>query len=357
MKTTKRVINDIINQIAKNFAITTSLIIIGFGIAAIMIFISGYNPLRAYGALLYGAFGTRGGFANTLVRTTPLLFTGLGILIAFRCSVYNIGGEGQLYMGALGSVLVGLNFPWMPAVLHVTLALVVAFIFGGIWGAIPGALKARLGVNEVITTLMMNFIAIWFIYYMVHTPLRSADSYNPVTDSILPSAALPQLLKNTELHAGILIALVIALLLHFGIKHTVLGFCIQAVGLNPVAAKHGGINVSKTIISVMFISGGLCGLAGAGEVLGLRYYLPDNISLGYGYIAIAVALLARLNALWVILSALFFGGIINGASYMQHATGISITLVKIIEGAVIVCISLFPVASNAFGGYRKRQQI
>ena len=357
MRESKRQINHVLTDYTKKLLITAALIIIGFGFAAILILISGFNPLRAYAALLYGAFGTKGAFANTLVRTTPLLFTGLGVALAFKCSVYNIGGEGQLYMGALGSVIVGLNFPWMPAIFHVSLALAVAFVFGGIWGAICGVLKARLGVNEVISTLMMNFIAIWFVYYMVHTPLRSPDAYNPVTPPIYPSAELPRLLTNTELHAGILIALGFAVLLYFGMKRTVFGYCIQAAGLNPRGAKHGGIDVNKLVISVMFLSGGICGLAGAGEVLGLRYYLPDDISLGYGYIGIAVALLAGLEPLGVILSALFFGGVINGASYMQHATGISITLVNIIEGTVIVCISLLPVISNVFERYRERQLI
>ncbi len=328
---------------SRSFAVIGALIIVTLLLTGPLIFFSGVNPFHAYQNLLYGSFGTVAGFSNTMMRTVSLLFAGLGVAIAFKCSIWNIGADGQLYMGALGSQLVGFYVSGLPPLLHVSLSLVGGFILGGIWGFIPGYLRAKRNVNEIIATLMLNFIAYWIVYYLVHGPMRAQGSYNPVSEMIQPSAILPRLIPNTDLHVGILIGLALAVVVYILFKKTAFGFVLKASGMSPVAARFSGINVSTTIMMAMTLSGGLAGLAGSNEVLGFRYFLGDSISLNYGFIAIAVVLLARTNPLAVIPAAMFFGGLINGASYMQHSVGISRTLVTFTEGVIIVCISILPV--------------
>jgi ABC-type uncharacterized transport system permease subunit len=317
------------------------LILVSFFVTGFLIYFSGYDPLNAFANLLYGAFGSKPGFSNTLVRYSPLLFTGLGVALALKCGVWNIGAEGQLYMGALGSTIVGLKFGFLPAWIHLPFAVCAGFLFGGIWGLIVGALKAKLQINEIISTLMMNFIAIWFVTYMVHFPLGSSTAYNPITPAISASARLPRI-EGTPIHAGIFIGLLLAIILYLMIDKTSFGYSLKASGISQEAARYGGVQVERTIILVMFLSGGLAGLGGAGEVLGFRYYLMENISLDYGYIAIAVALLAGLHPLGVIVTALFFAGLVNGASYMQHTVGISSTLIRVVQGAVVLFVALGP---------------
>ena len=328
--------------------LTTFIIIFGIagGITSIPILVSGFNPLKVYYTLLYGGFGSVASIVRTLNKAAPLLFCSLGILIAFRCGVWNIGAEGQLYMGALGATLVGLFVRGIPLPLHLFLIFLASFVGGGLWAGIAGFLRVRYLVNEIIVTLLMNFIAFWIIFYMVRFPLRPDSAFNPVTAPIAETARLPILLPATSLHAGILIALIFSFVIWFGLQRTVLGYRIKATGSNPKAALYGGISIHKTVMISMCLSGGMAGLAGMSEVAGVQYLLSENISFNYGYLAIPVALLGRLHPLGAILASLFLGGLLTGGRFIQVALGVPSTLVYVLVAVFILAFLLEPYLDN-----------
>ncbi len=292
------------------------------------------NPLAAYGALLQGGLGSVPAVAETLVQTTPLLLTGLGVAVAFRAGLFNIGAEGQLVVGALCAALVG-AYVRMPAVLEVPLCLGCGAIGGGLWSSIAGVLRARLGASEIITTIMLNYIAFLGANYLVSGPLRGSESA-PQTALIVPSAALPPLIGGTRLTAALPLALVGALLLAWWLRSTVAGYELRAVGQSERAARYAGIDVGRTIVGAMALSGALAGLAGATEVQGLLHRFNAQLSPGYGFTSIAVALLANSDPLGVIAAAFFFGLLQNGALSMQAFAGVPKDLVSVVEGLVIL---------------------
>lgn len=313
-------------------------IVIALAIGSLLIIFTGGNLIDAYSALIYGAFGNANNLAETVVKTTPLLFAALGVLVAFRCQIWNIGAEGQIYFGALGAVLPGLYLGGLPSYLHLALIVLASFAGGMFWGIIPGILRAKWEINEIIVTVMMNYIAIFFVSYMSHEPLREPGGWLPQTAEIAATARLPVLLSQTRLHAGIFLALVCALLVHILMNRTTRGYQIRAVGASPASALYGGISVTRNIIIAMGISGGLAGLAGMTEVGGIHYRLMDDISPGYGYDAIVVALLGRLSAAGVLVSSALFAALMVGAESMQRKIGLQVSIVYIIEGLVILFV-------------------
>ncbi len=316
-------------------AILMSLIV-----GAILILLIGKNPLEAYGILFQESLFNYYGFANTLMKTSPLLLASLGILIALKGGQFNIGGEGQIYLGALGSTLVGLFVKNIPSFLHITLTLIAGFIGGALWGIIPGYLKAYRGINEVITTLLLNYIAINFISYLLHYPLAEPNAPSAYSPLIAESAKLPIILPKTLAHAGIIVGIIAMILVGILLQKTIIGYEIEVVGLNPKAATYGGISVSKTILLVMVLSGGLCGLAGATEVMGLKYRLFENFSPGYGFNAIAIAFLSRGNVIGVLITSLFFGALLSGANVMQRSAEVPVTIVVVIQGLTLLFIGI-----------------
>ncbi|MEL7243517.1 MAG: ABC transporter permease [Cyanobacteria bacterium J06641_2] len=314
-------------------AITSALII-----GAILILIAGANPIAAYTALFQESLFDYFGFGNTLTRMTPLLFTSLGVLIALKAGQFNIGGEGQIYLGALGSTLVGL-FIQAPGFIHIPLGLIVGFLFGAIWGWIPGYLKAVRGINEVITTLLLNYIAINLISYLVQNPLKAANAPSPYSNLIAESIRLPMLLESLT-NSGIFLVLLVAIIFWILLQKTPFGYQITAVGLNPIASDYAGISVRRTTILVMSLAGGLAGLAGSCEVMGLKYRLFEEVSPGYGFDAIAIAFLARGNVLGVILASLFFAALRSGANVMQRSAGVPVTVVFVIQGLSVLFIAI-----------------
>lgn len=315
------------------------LIIVAFAIAGFLIYISGADPLEAYIALGYGIFGSFYSITENLVIFTPILLSSLGLLFAFKCGVWNIGSEGQIYFGAMIVTFLGVTFTNNLAIhpmLQVPMLMVVGFLSGAAWGAIPGVLKAKRDVNEIITTLMMVFIAIMLVHWAIRWPLDDPNKIHPASYDIAESAFLPIVIPGSRVHAGFAIAIICTVITYIIFKKTPFGFSIKIMGLNPRAAKYAGVNTSRMIILVMIISGGLAGVAGACEVCGIHHYLMDKISPGYGFLAIAAVFLAGLNPLGTVLTSLFFGCLLNGARYMQTVTGISTTLIDLICGLIIL---------------------
>lgn len=321
-----------------NLALILASILLAFLIGAGLIAVAGKSPLQAYQTLYSGVFGRTYGIIETLIKGTPLLLAGLGMVIAFKAKVWNVGGEGQIYMGALAATWVGLNLKAGSVWVHLPLALLAGAAAGSLWALIPALLKVYLKVNEVITTLMLNYIAILLVSWLVHGPMQEVGGFMPQTPRVADTAILPLLFPPNRLHAGVLLAVAAAVLVYVLLFHTTLGYNIRAVGANPAAAEHGGIRVRRTVLLVMLLSGSLTGLAGANEVLGFHYRLLDGISPGYGFTAMVVALLGKLNPLAVIASAYLFASLYVGASQMQRVMQVPIALSQVIQGLVVLCV-------------------
>lgn len=335
----------IIGRVMASLGIQVGAVLIGLIIGGMLISGSGADPIAAYKAVVFGAFGSPYNIVETLVKATPILLAGLGVIVAFRCNMWNIGSEGQLQMGALGAAALGIaavSWPITGWVL-IPLMLLAGFAAGGAWGALAGWLKVRWRVNEIIGTIMMNFIAILFVNYMVTHPLREpAGRGVPLTKVIAEAGELPRLFTNqligSRLHIGIIFALIAAGLVYLFLWHTVPGYQIRAVGANAKAAALGGINISRNIILSMLISGGLAGIAGTVEITGLHYRIIDGFSPNYGSTAILVALLGKTNPMGVVISSILFGGLIIGTDAMTRAVDVPGSIVFIIQGVVVLCV-------------------
>jgi len=299
--------------------------------------LSGVDPITAYGVMLKGAFGTIRGIADTLVKTTSLLLTGLAVALAFKCRIWNIGAEGQLYMGALGAALAGISVIGVVPIIGVAFALVTGFIFGASFGLVPAVLKVKLGVNEIIVTVLLNFVALLFISYLLHGPIKG-PGFNPYSPEIFPQSQLPIILPHTRLHAGIIIAALATIGMYILLSKTKIGFEIKSVGANIKAARYAGMNVSKSILVVMGISGGLAGLAGAILVTGVQHYLIEGISPGYGFIAVIVALLGRQHPVGVAIVAFFFAALISGSEVMYRTLGIPSSFAITLQALVLIFV-------------------
>ena len=308
-------------------------------LGAVLVKLGGKSPVAAYSALVRGAFGGVGNMAETLINVTPLIFTGLAVAFSFRCGLFNIGAEGQLIMGQVASAWVGFALTGLPAFVHMPLALVAGVAAGAAWGAVPGYLKARLGVHEVINTIMMNYIALYLSHYLVIGPLKAPGAL-PVTPTIAPAARLWRFLPPTRLHLGVVLAVAAVWLVYYVLFRTTLGYEIRAVGQNPEAARYGGISVRRNIVLAMVISGGLAGAAGAVQVLGLQYKFLDIFSFtGYGFDGIAVALLGRNHPLGVLAAACLFGTLARGAILMQSIARIPKEIIGIVQATIVLVVA------------------
>ena len=315
-------------------------VVLTLGAGALLLLAGGYDPVAAGAAMLRGSVGSWNTFVSiTLVRSVPLLFAGLAVALAFRAGVWNIGAEGQLYAGAVAGVWVALTFSGLPRPILIPAVLGVSCVAGAAWALVPTLMRLRLGIGEVITTILMNFVGIYMAAWMVHGPLQEERGVFPQTDRIVEAARLPTLIPGTRLHIGFALGLVIAVALAFMMRRTRFGFHIRAVGAAPeVAAVAGRIDPARIVFIAFLASGSIAGLAGAVEVSGLTYALYENLSEGWGYTAIAVALLAGLRPGGVVITAIFFGALRAGAGAMQRDAGIPAAWVDVVEALVILAV-------------------
>ncbi|MFM8350499.1 MAG: ABC transporter permease, partial [Actinomycetales bacterium] len=323
-------------------AVFTALVV-GAGIV-MLAGVSLGETLAAYQALLVGSVGSIKAISETLTAATPLILAGLSVALAFRAGLFNIGGEGQMLIGGMFGVLVGFSLTGLPIFLHLPLAIIAGIIGGAIWGFIPGFLKARTGAHEVIVTIMLNFIALRLVDYFLKTDLFQREGRNdPISKNVEPSAALPQLLgwldPGLRVHLGLVLALVAAGFIHWLLFRTTTGFEFRAVGANPNAARYAGMSISKVYILVMVIAGGLAGMAGTGQVLGVLDRASPGFAAGIGFDGIAVALLGRSNPWGVVAAALLFGGLRAGGQQMQATAGVGIDLIAVIQALIIIFVA------------------
>jgi ABC-type uncharacterized transport system permease subunit len=331
-------------------------------LGAVMLLLLGANPLEAYSALWDGAFGSTNAFAETLVKATPLLLVALGICISFRGDVINIGGEGQMIVGAILATWVGLTFTSWPGWLVITLSLLAGFLGGAIWGGIPGFLKAYFNVNEILSTVMMNAIAVQLMNFLLRGPMidpaqAELASKIPQTARLLEAFRLPRWVP-TRLHLGALIAVILALLVYVLLWRTTLGYRIRAVGQNPNASRYAGINVKRYVVLALLLSGAFAGLAGATQVFGVNYrMITDGSASGFtgsaGFNGIVAALFGQLHPIWSIPASILFGALLVGANKMQRVVQVPSALVIALNGLVVV----FVVGSEIWRRRRQRRRL
>ncbi len=339
---TKKILQSISDAVLIPILAILTAVIIG----GIIIWLVGGDPFLAYKGLIQGSLGSTKALSETAVWATPYIFAGLAVALAFKGGLFNIGAEGQLAVGAVFSALIGYALPeWLgfdlPAVIHLPLAILFGTLMGGIWAGIVGALKAYTGGHEVINTIMMNYIALNTTSYLLNGVMKDRSPTNVIarTPLIAESARMPAIFDGLRIHWGFVLALLVALFIWWLLNKTTLGFEIRTVGLNPDAAKYAGINVKRTIILTMLFSGMLAGLAGSIEVTGLNYRHELGFSIGYGYDAIAIALLGKSHPLGVVLASFLFAAMRNGATRMQFLTQLPVDLISVLQALILLFVA------------------
>jgi simple sugar transport system permease protein len=313
-------------------------LLFAFVLAAIAMLVAGVSPADGFWALFVGALGGRQQIAETLVQTTALLFPALGIALAFRAGLFNIGAEGQLLVGGLAAGAIGAHLA-LPGPLSIAALLAAGFIAGGFWGAIAGWLRARFNANEIISTLMLNFVAFSLASYLVSGPLKSPQAAGAETAPLAPEGWLPALIPDTRLSIALIIALATAVVLRWVLARTVFGFELRATGDAPEAARRGGVNMTRMTWLALALSGAIAGLGGATLVTGVLHRFNTQLSPGYGYTAIAVALVGDLDPLWVCVAAFGFGILEAGGLAMQALADVPKDAIHVIEGVIILVLA------------------
>lgn len=330
------------------FLIPAASFLLALLFSALILILFGIDPLQAYSVMVKGSLGSTYALTETLVKSIPLMLTGLGVSIAFQMHFWNIGAEGQLAMGGIAAAYVALFLNNMiPPALLLPAMFLAGGLAGAIWALIPAGLKATIGVNEILTTLMMNYIAILLVEYLYLGPWRDPKGFGfPGTAQFVAAAWLPRL--TGRVHYGIIFAIGGAILLWFLLKHTKFGYEIRLIGENPKAARYSGINIAKNIILVMLISGGLSGITGMAEVSGISHRLYTGLTVGYGYTAIIVAWLANLNPLGILVVAFSMGALLVGGDQLQIAMQTPAAVADILQGAIL----FFMLGGSIFNTYK-----
>jgi simple sugar transport system permease protein len=309
---------------------------LAFVAGAIILGSAGVDVGNAYAIMFRGAFGSVFGFGDVLLKTTSLLLAGLAVSVAFRCRQWNIGAEGQLYMGALGGTIVGISMLGAIPGLAILAVIVLSFIFGSLFALVPAVLKVKFGVNEVISTVLLNFVAFLFIAFLLHGPIK-APGFNPYSPEIFDASQMPIIFPGTRLHAGIIIAAVATVGVYYLWK-TKLGFEIRSVGANLKAARYAGMNIGRSVLITLAISGGLAGIAGGLLVSGVQHVLIEGISPGYGFVAVIIALLGRQHPIGVAIVAFFFSVLMTGSETMYRSLGIPGAFSMTLQALVLVFV-------------------
>lgn len=336
MRDSKQKIN-VKNMLAKNMS--AMALILALILGGIIMFICGYNPFEAYGAIFQGAFMGKKAICQTLVQATPLILSGLAYTVAKRASLINLGIEGQMYMGALGAAIIALLPLKLPTALWLTAALLSAMLFGGLYAGLVGFMKVKFGSNEVIATMMLNTIAVNFIDYAVNYPLKEEGKNLAQTAKFAEAVWLPKLIDKTQLTIAILIAIVMCILIKFLMDKTVIGYEIKCVGLNLKASETAGIRIGRIMVIAMLISGAIAGLMGGSHVLGMDKRLVAGFSSGYGFDGIAVAALAADSPVAVIFSGIIFGALRAGCMVLNRTTGVPTEFIDVIQAMIILLVA------------------
>lgn len=316
--------------------------------SSIFIVILGYNPIQVYTNMISGALGSKIRFRSTLLEMVPLVITSLGILVAFKMKFWNIGGEGQILMGAFGATYVALYADWIPKFLVIPVMFLVGFLAGGIWALIPAFFKAKFGANETIMTLMLNYIAIQWITYLQYGPWRDPSLMGFAKIANFPNHAL--LPKVFGIHIGLIISLVLVVFISWFLKRTKRGFEIAVVGESVSTARYAGMDISRIIITTMLLSGGLCGITGVIQSAGVNKTLTMNVSSGYGFTAVITTYLSGLSAPRVLIVSFLFGILLQGGSYIQSALQIPQSAADVLQGMILFCA----LGSEFFVNYKVR---
>lgn len=300
----------------------------------IFLLITGRDPVEIYIAMLSGALGSAYGLSETVVKAIPLMLCGLGISVAFRMQLWNIGAEGQLYVGALAATWLPLTFPSLPAVIMLPLMICLGMAGGALWAFVPAILRARWQVNEIITTLMLNYIGILWVSYLVYGPWRDPKGLNFPLTAQFPDAALLPFWGTSRIHIGLLLALAIVAFLYVLFNNSRWGYELKVIGSSPRAARYAGMNITRNICFAMLLSGAICGLAGMTEVSGIIGRLQPGLSPGYGYTGIIIAWLGQLNPLAIVIMSFLFGALQVGG-YMVQTLGVPAAVASMIQGSIL----------------------
>lgn len=347
--------NEKIKNVMKSALLSVGAILLSLIIAAVIMLAGGYDPAAAYSALFEGAFGSFNAIANTLSKSIPLLFAGLSFAFASKGGLFNIGGEGQLYMGAFLSAITALTLEGLPRLVVIPLAVLAGMAGGAVVGAVVGVLKAKLNIHEVIAAIMMNYISLYFTSYFVNNVVKEEGSMTAQTYPISESYMFTKLIPRTQLTTALFLGIALAAAISFFFKKTRLGFHIRSVGENGMAAKAAGIPMVSLTITTLAASGAIAGLTGVAEVLGKNGRFIDNFSPGFGFTGIAVAVLGNNNPATILLSSLLFGVLEAGSMKMSYSAGVSSSMVKVIQGLVILFVAT-PGIIKAFGKLRRREK-
>ncbi|NMB54904.1 MAG: ABC transporter permease [Leptolinea sp.] len=352
------------SNLVNEYVVPLLAVVTAIVMGALVIWSVGGDPISAYIGLVQGAFGSVRALSETTVWATPYIFAGLAVAVGFKGGLFNIGAEGQLAFGAVAAAWAGYALPSLlnisiPPFLHIILTVGAGVLAGGIWAAIPGYLKAKTGAHEVINTIMMNYVALNITSYLLNGPMKDPNPLNVVarTPKIAESAQIMPIFSGFRFHWGFILALLIAFATWWVLWKTKLGFEIRTTGLNPDAAKYAGINVAQTIVITMGISGGLAGLAGAIEVAALNHRHELGFSTGYGFDAIAIALLGKNHPLGVVLASLLFAAMRNGATRMQFLTQIPVDIISIIQALILLFVAADAIVRYIFRIRAKQERV
>ncbi|ABW19910.1 ABC transporter permease [Alkaliphilus oremlandii] len=331
----------------------TGSILLALLLGAVIMVLNGKNPILGYGALITGAFGNKYAIATTLTKTVPLILTGLATAIAFMSGIFNIGGEGQLYLGAFAATYIGFTFKGLPAGIGIILAVLCSAVVGAALAYIPAILKVKFKIDEVIVCVMLNSIAMLFTGYLVNYPFKATDGSMGGSNLIADQYRFTRLVQVAKLNTSIIYAAMIAILIYYLVKKTSYGYNFRMIGENNVFSKYMGLSTEKYMIVAMLISGALCGVAGAFEVYGMHYRFLTNLSKGYAFDGMLISLIVKNSPVGIVIMSIFFAALKTGSVVMELETGISSELVAVIQALII----LFMAGESGFKALFRRKKL